>query len=452
MPLMTAAKRSVRAGLDDLWHRPPCQGEQVYYPADNSDGPVWCMDRTHFKNPGTMVCSTRHSKGKRWRAEWVDHDGQRRTKAFANKTDAQAHIDGITTQLGTGTYADPQRAAVTFGTVADAWLKTKEASNKAPKTVEGYRGLLEVVVLPKWSKYPLRDISHENLQNWFTWLATDPSARKHPKRDKDGKVVTTGLSPARVIQIHNVVSQVFTYAIRCKYVTVNPANDIQKPSKPPSKDLALTHDQVRALADAMVSAAAAVRQRSDTAPAKTSPQGLATMVRVLAYAGLRYSECAALRVGDVDIDARRIMISKSVTQVRGKGHVERDDTKNHLKQPVPILTTELADALALAIEGRDPSEYLFPGPDGGSMTEGWFMTRFSKAVATLGVPGVTPHTLRHSAGSLTISETPTSTGVLLASKLLRHRTVTTTANIYSHLLDGDWDKLTAAMDKATTRN
>jgi integrase len=446
---MTTAKRSARTGLDDLWHRPARKGERVFYPADNADGPVWCMDRAHFKNPGTMVCSTRHGTGKRWRAEWVDHDGQRRTKAFDNKADGQAHIAAVGTQLGTGTYADPQRSAVTFGTVAEAWQKTKEAANRAPKTVGGYEGLLEVVILPKWGNFPLRDIDHERLQDWFTWLATNPAARKHPKRDKDGEVIQTGLSPARVIQIHNVVSQVFGYAIRCKYLAVNPANDIQKPSKPQGKDLALSHAQVRTLADAMVPAAAAVRQRSDTAPAKTSPQGLATMVRTLAYLGLRYSECAPLRVGDVDIEARRVMVGKSRTQVRGRGHIERDDTKNHLKQPVPILTTELADALALVVDGRDPSEYLFPGPDGGAMTEGWFMVRFSKAVEALGIPGVTPHTLRHSAGSLVINQTPSATGVLLASKLLRHKNVSTTANVYSHLIDGDWEKLASAMDKAT---
>lgn len=79
------------------------------------------------------------------------------------------------------------------------------------------------------------------------------------------------------------------------------------------------------------------------------------------------------------------------------------------------------------------------------MTVGWFRTRFDRAVAKLGIEGVTPHTLRHSAGSLVISETG---NVLSASKLLGHRNVSTTANVYSHMLDGDWDKLAAAMDNA----
>jgi integrase len=445
-----ATRRNARAGVEDRWHRPARRGEQVHYPADAGPGdPVWCTNAKHGQ-VGTLVCAGRHDQGHRWQARWVG-DGQERSKSFAKKTDAEACVKQVTADVVTGTYVDTRRSAVTFGTVAEAWLNTKESANKAPKTIGGYRGVLDVVAFPRWEGEPLRDITHERLQTWFTWLATNPAARKHPKRDTDGKLVQTGLSASRVIQTHNVLSQIFGYAIRAKYLAFNPADAIELPSKPDSKDLALTHEQVRTLADAITTAEEAVRHRADTAPARTSPDKLATMVRVLAYAGLRYGECAALRVGDVDIEARRIMISKSVTQVRGRGNVERDDTKNHLKQPVPILTTQLAEGLARVVDRRDPSEYLFPGPDGGSMTIGWFNARFNKAVETLGIPGVTPHTLRHTAGSLAISETPSATGVLLASKLLRHKNVSTTANIYSHIIDGDWDKLATAMDSAVRK-
>lgn len=439
MRFMTAARRAVQARVIDLWHRPARTGEQVYHPADQAGGPVWCMDKAHFKKPGTMVCTTRHGKGKRWRAYCVDHDGQARSKHFDNKVEAQRHVDATTTALGTGTYADPQRSAVTFGAMAEAWLKTKAAAKRAPKTIAGYRGLLDVVILPKWENEPLRDITHERLQDWLTWLATDPAARQHKRKgDPDA-----GLSPARVIQAHQIVHQVFAFAIRSKYIAVNPADAIVLPSKPQSKGVALSHDQVRRLADE--TAAAAVRQRSDTVPARTTPEALATMVRLLAYAGLRFGECAALRVGDVDTARRRISVDKSITAVRGQGRIE-GDTKTHQKRTVPILTTALNSELADLIEGRNPDEFLFPGPDGGDMSVGWFRVRFDKAVTKLGLDGVTPHTLRHTAGSLTISATGS---VVTASKLLGHRNVSTTANIYSHMLDGDWERLAAAMDKAT---
>lgn len=437
---MTTPKRSVRAGVEDRWHRPAKRGERVYWPADQSAGPTWCTDPKHYKMPGTMVCTLRHGQGKRWLARWVNQDGKEKSRAFDTKAEAERRADSEKTALNTGTYTDPNRAAVPFGVLAEAWLKTKQAAKRAPKTIAGYRGLLDVVILPKWQDEPLKDIDHERLQAWVDWLLTDPAARKHKKKS-DAKAA---LSPARVIQTHQLMHQVFTYAIRSKYLAVNPADSIVLPGRPQSKDIALTHDQVRQLADETANAEGAVRRRSDTAPARVSPEGLATLVTFLAYTGLRFGECAALRVGDVDTEKRRVLVDKSITGVRGQGRVE-GGTKTHQRRSVPILTTALNDELKQLIAGRDPAEFLFPGPDGNAMTVGWFRVRFDRATAKLGLEGVTPHTLRHTAGSLAISETGS---VVTASKLLGHRNVTTTANVYSHMLEGDWDRLAAAMDKA----
>ncbi|WP_232006119.1 site-specific integrase [Mycobacterium sp. 852013-50091_SCH5140682] len=425
-------KRSTRSGVEDRWHRDPRKGEQVPFPADNPGPGCWCLDTRHGE-PGKIVTTARHGQGKRWLARWVDHDGNEASKAFDRRAEAERHIRSVVTSLETGTYANPRRSGETFGTVAEAWHKTKVG--RAPKTVAGYRGLLDVVILPKWQNERLRDIDHEALQTWITWLSTDPAARQHKRKSAPD----AGLSPARVIQTHQVVHQVFAYAVRAKYLPANAADNITLPSKPESNELALTHNQVRALA--VETAAAEVRQRSDTRPSRTS---LAAMVRFLAYSGIRFGEAAALRVGDVDLEKRRVNISKGITGVRGLGRIE-GDTKTHQKRSVPILTSECVEELRRATEGREPSEFLFPGPDGQAMTVGWFRVRFDKAVAKLNLGDVTPHTLRHTAGSLALSE---GASVVTVQKLLGHRNATTTMNVYSHMLPDDFDNLAAAMEKA----
>jgi integrase len=431
-------KRNIRAGVEDRWHREPRQAErdQIPYPADDSGPGSWCMDPKHGEQ-GSLVTTTRHGRGQRWQVRWVDDGGNERSKSFDRKVDAQRHLTGVTTAIATGTYADPRRSGVTFGAVAKTWIKAKEAASRAPKTVAGYQSLLETLILPKWEDVPLRDIDHAAMQDWITWLSTDPAARQR-------KGANGGLSPARVIQAHQVVRQILAYAVRVRYLAVNPASDIELPSKPQSKGIALSHDQVRALADEIANAEGALRHRSDTAPARTSPEALATMVRLLAYAGLRYGECAALRVGDVDTDRRRLMVSRSITGVRGQGRLE-GGTKTHQRRSVPILTTALNDELTRLIHGRDPSEFLFPGPDGGSMSIGWFRVRFDRAAASAGLTDVTPHTLRHTAGSLALAQ---GASVVTVQKLLGHRNATTTMNIYSHQLPDDFDNLAAAMDAA----
>jgi integrase len=411
-------KRSMRAGVEDRWHREPHRGERVPYPADYSGPGCWCVDSRHGQ-PGALVTTARHGQGKRWLARWVDDGGNERSKAFDRKANAQHHITGVTTALTTGTYADPQRSAATFGTVALTWIAGKEAAQRAPKTVAGYRSLLETLILPKWQDVKLRDIDHAGMQGWVTWLGSDPGARQRGKGD--------GLSPARVIQTHQVVHQVLAYAIRAKYIATNPADHIELPRKSPAEKIALSHDRVRELA----------RESGD----------LATMVYTLAYSGLRFGEAVALRVRDVDLESRRLLVSRSITGVRGKGRVE-GPTKTHQARSAPILTQSLVDALRDAIRDREPSEFLFPGPDGNAMTVGWFRVRFDKACAAAGLTGITPHTLRHTAGSLALAS---GASVVTVQKLLGHRNATTTMNVYAHQLPDDFDNLAAAMNAAVKK-
>ena len=134
-----------------------------------------------------QVTTARHGQGKRWMARWVDHDGNERSKAFDRKAEAQNHIGAVTTALTTGAYADPKRASVTFRVVAEEWFAIKAQNRSAlkqlkPKTLVGYRRLLDVVVLPKWGEIKLKDIDHDAIQAWVWWLATDPGARQRSVR------------------------------------------------------------------------------------------------------------------------------------------------------------------------------------------------------------------------------------------------------------------------------
>ena len=412
-------KRSVRSGVEDRWHRDPRRGEQVPWPADNPGPGCWCTDAKHGE-PGTLVTTLRHGQGLRWLARWVDHDGNERSKAFARKADAQNHITGVTAAMTTGTYADPRRAAAVFGTVAEDWFKSKASLKE--KTRAGYRSLLDVLVLPRWRDVRLGDISHADIQTWVNKLSADPGVRTRKPTSEDA----TGLSPARVIQTYQVLDQTLRFAIRTKLIATNPADHVQLPRKAPKEETALTHEQVRRLADAAGE--------------------LSTQVLTLAYGGLRYGECAALRVGDVDLSRRRLNVSRSVTAVAKMGLVE-GSTKTHQNRTVP-LPEFVADAIKAQIEGRAPSELVFPGPEGNWMPLDWFAWRFDKACTEAGLTNVTPKTLRHTAGSLALAS---GASVVTVQKLLGHQSPITTMNVYSHMLPDDFDNLAAAMDKAAKR-
>jgi integrase len=351
-------------------------------------------------------------------ARWVDSESNERSRSFERKADAQRKIAEVSAALTTGTYADPKRAAITFKTVAEEWFASK--SQLKPKTRAGYRSLLDVQVLPRWGRKQLGEITHADIQAWINQLSADPELRRR-KTTGDG-----GLSAARVIQAYQVVDQALSYAVRARYIPVNPADHVQLPRKATSEKSALTHAQVRTLADAS--------------------GDLRAQILVLAYAGLRFGECVALRVGDVDLSRRRLRVFRSVTAVAGMGLVE-GPTKTHQNRVVP-LPQFVADALKDRVKGKGGEELVFPGPNGGWMPLDWFRWRFDKACATAKLTDITPHTLRHTAGSLALAS---GASIVTVQKLLGHRNATTAMNIYTHQLPDDFDKLAAAMDAASKR-
>ncbi len=413
-------KRSSRAGVEDRWHRSPRADETIPYPADDPGPGVWCIDHRHG-NPGTLVTTVRHNKGLRWLARWVDHDGQERSRAFSRKAEAQSHISGVLTKLTSGSYADPKRGSITFATVAEPWFDSK--TGRKPKTRAGYRSLLDVLVLPRWGEVSLKDITHGDIQAWIHRLSTDPKARQRKASKKPTDDSHQGLSAARVVQAYQVVDQVLRFAVRARYIAVNPADDIALPRKANPEKISLTHDQVRQVADAA--------------------GDLRTMVYLLAYSGLRYGECAALRCGDVNVSRRRLEVSRSMTAVAKMGMVE-GTTKTHQNRSVP-LPAFVMDMVAAQIKDRSPSELVFPHHDGSWIARDWFALRFEKACAAAGLSGVTPHTLRHTAGSLALAS---GASVTTVQKMLGHQSAITTMNIYSHMLPDDFDTLSAAMDAA----
>lgn len=161
----------------------------------------------------------------------------------------------------TGIWTDPALSGVTFGAIFERWLATK--ATRAPKTVAGYRGLLDTVILPGWKDVPLRDVRYDALQAWIADLSVGGSVRFEGK----------GLSASRVRQAPQLMGAVLKFAVRSKHLPANPAEDIDLPRLPETEQRYLTHEQLHR------GAVASGRMR--------------TLVLVLGCCGLRLGEATA---------------------------------------------------------------------------------------------------------------------------------------------------------------
>lgn len=382
--------RHQRAGIDDRWHKK----------VKGADGKV------------RKERSAVYGKVTRWRVRWVDDNGTEHTKVFERRPDAQAHLDGLTADIQQGTYVDPRKNAETFGSVAEQWFATK--AHRKPKTVAGYRSILDTLVLAKWGEVPLKQIDYQAYSTWLGGLAVDGSQRG------------TALSASRITQAHQLVGAVLKYAQRTGKVAKNVALEIKRSEDLPQQ----TERERRYLSHAELLRLARATERFET------------LTLVLGYCGLRFGEAAALRrkhVGD-----KELTIRVSATHVAGQGIVE-SSTKTRRARQVPVpdpvwdrLKKELPD---------DPNALVFPRKRGGLLPIEEYRRAFDKACAEVKIEGLVPHGLRHTTASLAISA---GANVKVVQRMLGHATAAMTLDLYGHLLDDDLSAVAKALSKAIT--
>lgn len=132
-------------------------------------------------------------------------------------------------------------------------------------------------------------------------------------------------------------------------------------------------------------------------------------MRLWALTGCRRDEVAGLRWVEVDFDRACLRLA---------------DTKTG-RSVRPLAGAALA--ILLSVPTEDGAEFVFPSEDGHTFYQG--TKRFwPKVVARAGLPGVTPHTLRHTIGSASVStgETLAMTGARLGHADAR------STSIYAH--------------------
>jgi len=339
-----------------------------------------------------------------WVARWRDPDGRQRKRSFAKRSDADRCLTGAEHAKLVGTYVDPDRSRVTVDVWAAQWLAGQVHLKESTRV--RYDGLLRRYVLPRWGTVPLAKIGHADVARWV------------------GELSSSGLSASSVRHAHRVLSLLLALAVRDGRLPRNPADGVRLPraSTPPKRFL--SHQQVADLAGA------------------AGEYGLA--VRVLAYCGLRYGELAALRLERVDLLRRRIEVVESMTEIAGRAVF--GTPKGHQCRSVPI-PRGIADGLAEHLVGKAPDAFVFTAPGGGLLRLTNFRRRhFDRAAREVGLEGLTPHELRHTAASLAVSA---GANVKSVQRMLGHKSAAMTLDVYSGLFADDLDAVAERLDAAT---
>lgn len=348
-----------------------------------------------------MAHVTRNSRDDGWLARWRDPAGRQRKKSFTRKVDAQRWLDQMLSDLHRGRYIDPAAAKVMTGEYADQWALG--LPHLKVSTATRYRGIVRVHIVPHWGTWQLGKITLSDVNAWI------------------GDLVAQGLRPGTVRQTHRVLSLILDTAVADGRIARNPAAGAKLPRQVRAEPVFLTAQEVTKLAHA------------------SEPEDLAVLT--LAFTGLRFGELAGLRVRRFDPVRRRLTVSESVTEVRGR--LTWSTPKTHQTRSVPVPRT-LATRIEELVRGRNPDEPIFTAPGGGVLRlRNWRVRVFDPARDAVGLRELTPHDLRHTAASLAIAS---GANVKAVQRMLGHASAAMTLDVYAGLFSDDLDAVADALD------
>lgn len=216
-----------------------------------------------------------------------------------------------------------------------------------------------------------------------------------------------GLAPRSVARSLSSLRAYFSFLLEEGVVTADPTETLEAPRLGRPLPVVLSVAEVERILGAIrPEEAYAFRDRA--------------ILEVLYGAGLRVSECAALRVRD-------LMLEEGLLHVTGKGSRQRlvpvggrasDAMRRYLRDLRPRLETP-------ASEG-----YVFLGRHGRRLSRMWIWKIVRRAVRRSGVEKpVTPHTLRHTFATHLLEG---GADLAAVQEMLGHADITTT-QIYTHV-------------------
>jgi integrase len=334
---------------------------------------------------GTPKREERKPIGPAWSGTGRTPDG------YYTRRTAQQTLDARLTDLRRGLGIPAPRAGATFRDAAEYWYVHRAAQHGwKPSTRRDYRSALDRHLLPAFGDHPLEDITTDVIQEWRDSGIAD---KKIPTRTA-AKLVT-------------IIGGVYEQARKMYKLTApNPARDVERIKLAYNPELFVFYRPEEVLA--LVRAAEQHRPKTETPPTREQEEAAAEAARqdaalylTAAFTGLRLGELLALRIRDIDFDAESIRVFGSVDITDGVG-----TPKSGRGRTVPMVE-EVARAIARVLQ-RDrfarPDDYVFVGADGRYLDSSALRRRFRAAQKRAGLEPIRFHDLRHTFGSLAITQ------------------------------------------------
>lgn len=307
----------------------------------------------------------------RFQARYRGPDGGLRSapSTFERRSDAARWLTFREAEIARGDWIDPESAKIRFGEYAEQWMRDRVLK---VRTEELYRGLLRNHLLPTFAGVSLGDIDEAAVRSW----------RK--ERLNAGKKAKCPFGPVTVAKAYRLLHAILTTAVeQDRMMRRNPCRIEGAGKEESAERQTVPLPVVFAIADAVP-----VRYR--------------VLVLLATFADLRWGELAGLRRENIDLDACEVRIVETVAEP-DKGGLLPETPKSQAGRRTVTFPAELVPELRWHMERfAEPGNrgLVFIGPKGGQLRRGNFLRIWNKARASVGLPDLHFHDLRHTGGTL----------------------------------------------------
>ncbi len=333
---------------------------------------------------------------------WTERSARKKAEAFAAVFEKQCR-EGLT--------SDTRQ---TFEQYAEYVLTLREQRGDSHKTLVDYRNMTRRIY-PAIGHIKLRDLQAHHLNEFYGKLM-QPGQNKR---------TGGGLSAKSVLRYHRFISIVLTQAVKEGLVPFNVASRSEPPRAERYKANYLQPADIDAINTAL----------------QSEPLKWRALVHLLMITGARRGEVLGLKWECVDLARSRVFICRSIsyTPDRGvyEGKLKTKSSERYVSVP-PETVSLLKDYRVWQIEERfrlgeyyQDRGFVFAQDTGAPMhpdSVTTWLDRFSKRHR---LPHISPHAFRHTMASMLYFGGMDSVSI---SKRLGHAQVSTTSDIYAHVI------------------